>query len=87
MPSFTLPSGRAVELKERPKWGDIKAAINAGLASEAKGEHFGFAKATELNARMTGLTVAEIDDLDSADEEALSAEVAKRSAPNPEPQL
>lgn len=81
MSDFTLPSGRVLTIKERPKWGDMRAATNAGMAAERDGNHYGHARATVLMARMTGLSVEEIDDLDFDDEEALATEVGRRTEP------
>jgi len=75
---FTLPSGRILQLKEEPTWGDECDADEAGYEAERAGKSWGNARVTALMAIMTGLPTEEVRQLKRSDYRALSAEIRKR---------
>jgi hypothetical protein len=81
MTEVTLPSGRKVNVKARPSWGDWLAADNAGRAAERDGDGYGNARATELMARMSDLARDEVMALDFDDADALAGLIRERTRP------
>jgi len=83
MSDFTLPSGRVVQLKPEPTWGDLGEADEAGLTAEKEGRAFGHARATRMMALMTGLSDEEVKRLPESDANALAGTIRRHGKDAP----
>ena len=81
MSTFTLPSGRQVELADEPNYGQVLEAVDAATAHPtAQLSHYYLS----LMVSMSGLPEADIRALSNSDGSALNAEVRNRESGRPE---
>jgi hypothetical protein len=85
LPDFTLPSGRVVQLKDEPTWGDMCDADEVAVAAEREGRNWPNARATHLMSAMTGMDANDIRAMGNRDVSALAAECKRRALPKDEP--